>query len=749
SMLFDDLYGARHCIKNGIIPAELIMSHSGFLASLDKIYQKGRFSIPIFASDIARGPDGKMWVINDRCQAPSGMGYALENRLTLLRTFSSMKDGVSVSRISPFFNKFHDLIVQLSESKNPNTALLTPGPNNETYFEHAYLSSYLGFSLVVGDDLISKDGKLWLKSIGGLQKVDAIIRRVDDNYCDPLELKADSQLGVPGLVEVIRRGNLTMLNPLGTGILENNALFAFLPNACKYYLGEDLILSNAATWWCGQKTELDFVLSNIETLLIKKIDRSANFKTIYGKTLSEDGKEKLKKEISERPYQFIGQEEVSFSTTPSWVGNKIEPRFASIRCYALLDKDDYTVMSGGLTRTAGEKNSFFVSNQYGGIAKDTWIVENQTEDEQDFKISVNQSSATISYFLEVLPSRSAENLFWVGRYGERTLQSARFCSTAIKAFLEDPKFYQNPRKKTEISTLLAALTHLTVSYPGFLDGNSQLLKKPFSEIKELCCNESKMGSIAMSVSSKLRSIQNVRDRWSLEIWRTIDLVQQSYQALLPLVSTNQPKNLIQELELLTDRITALNGLITDTMPHTSGWVMYEMGKRIERGLSLCSLMRSLLCFSYDSQTDPNLIEYLLASCHNLIYYRSKYKNLLEPFSVSHLLIMDEKNPHSIIFQTNQMIELLGSLPSQENLNLLQNPLNQKIRLIQSLILQQDLFNLIQTNDLGFRIRLDGFLSTLSKLYAEFYTLFAAQYFSHSNFQQALAPTSNLLKLDEI
>jgi uncharacterized circularly permuted ATP-grasp superfamily protein len=467
SYLHNDLYSKKNCIKDGILPADLIACHSGFLTALDNCIQKEKSLIPFLAFDIARGPDGKMWIINDRCQAPSGLGYALENRFCLLNAFSELKEDTNLEKITPFYAKINNIIAELAEIKNPSIALLTPGPTSETYFEHAYLSAYLGFYLVRGDDMIIKDESVWLKSIDGLKKVDVILRRVDENFCDPLELRYDSQLDVPGLVECIRKNNVFMINPLGSGIIENNALFAFLPSLCKYYFNEELILPNAATWWCDQKNELSYVLSNIENLLIKKIDRALNFKTVYGKKLTKHEIELSRDQIIEKPYLYIGQEEVSFSTTPSWIENKIEPRFASIRCYCFAEKNDYIFLPGGLTRTASERDSFFVSNRYGGIAKDTWIVKKNVNKSITFTIQTRNQINQNTFDDEILTSRSAENIFWVGRYGERALQASRFCSLALNAYIEDRKYHKDYRKKKRIKHTFYRTDALNSFLPWF------------------------------------------------------------------------------------------------------------------------------------------------------------------------------------------------------------------------------------------------------------------------------------------
>ena len=375
-LILKDVYGPRNLVKDAVIPAELVFENTGFLRPCIDIKVPGPRQLTLFAADMARGPDGQMWVLDSRTQAPSGSGYTLENRIVMSKLLPELADGMYVSKLSPFFNSIQNTVLRLSDKTRdaPNIVYLTPGPGNEAYFEHAYLASYLGYTLAQGDDLLVRNGSVWLKSIDGLQKVDVIVRRVDDDWCDPLELREDSRLGVPGLLQAIRLGNVQVMNPPGSGVLENHAFLAFMENICQYFLGEKLIMPNVATWWCGHQKELTYVLDNIDELIIKKANRKSKFASIYGRTLTDEGKASLKAMIAQRPHDFIAQQEVSLSTTPSLINGVIEPRYAALRAFMVADENGYHVMQGGLTRSSAVKDRFVISNQQGGFSKDTWIV---------------------------------------------------------------------------------------------------------------------------------------------------------------------------------------------------------------------------------------------------------------------------------------------------------------------------------------------------------------------------------------
>ena len=316
NLVLKDIYGEGNLIKNGIVPHEVIHGHRGFLRQCSGIEYSTEKFLSIYAADLSRGTDGRLWVVNDRAEAPSGMGYALENRSTTSRILPEMYAKMNVKRLSGFFKDFNQMLVDASPVKkdNPNIAILTPGSHNETYFEHAYLSSFLGYPLVQGNDLVVRDGFVWMKSLQGLKQIDVILRRVDDAFTDPLELREDSQLGVAGLLDVVRRKNVSIINPVGSGVIENPGLIPFMPAIAKYLLNEDLILPQIASWWCGQERERKFVLNNLSQLVIKRIDRTNRESIHFAEFMTTQQLNDLKKEIELTPYRFVAQEKISFST---------------------------------------------------------------------------------------------------------------------------------------------------------------------------------------------------------------------------------------------------------------------------------------------------------------------------------------------------------------------------------------------------------------------------------------------------
>ncbi|HYB12642.1 MAG TPA: circularly permuted type 2 ATP-grasp protein, partial [Myxococcota bacterium] len=374
--LLVDLYGPQRLLREGLIPAELVFAHPGFLRPCHGLQVPEDTWLALYAADLARSADGRWWAIADRTQAPSGAGYALENRIVLSSAFPEAFRDSHVERLAGFFVRLRETLRHLARqgrTENPRIALLTPGPYNETYFEHAYLARYLGFTLVEGADLTVRDRALYLKTLGGLERVDVLLRRVDDGFCDPLSLRSDSSLGVAGLIHAARAGNVVVANALGSGLVESPALLAFLPGLCRTLLGEELQLPSVATWWCGHADALAYVLDHLDGLVLKPTFSGQGMEPVFGARLSAAEREAFLAQLRARPHAFVAQEQVALSTAPVWDGGSTQPRHIVLRTYSVASDGSYEVMPGGLTRAAVSQDSLVVSMQRGGGSKDTWV----------------------------------------------------------------------------------------------------------------------------------------------------------------------------------------------------------------------------------------------------------------------------------------------------------------------------------------------------------------------------------------
>ncbi len=658
SLVFKDLYTEQKLIKDGIIPAEIVFAHKSFTPEVCNFNNRDYYSLRFYASDISRGPDGKFWVINDRTQSPSGLGYAIENRLTMNSISNDLYPDVEIKKLSKFIEGYRNMLKTLSSSNqdNPLVALLTPGPLNETYFEHAYLSSFLELTLVQGDDLLVKNNQLWLKSLNGLRRVDTLIRRVDSDYCDPLELKSDSQLGVAGLVNVLREDNLSMINPIGVGILENIGLNPFMKNIAKYFLNEDLILPQIATWWCGQKKELEFVIENIKNLIIKKIDKTDSIETYFGNKLSDEKLEILIEQMKKNPHYYVGQEIIDFSTIPSFTKGKIEPRNAVIRAFSYLDHDEYNVLPGGLVRVSASKDSLVVSNQTGGSSKDLWVLG---KNDEFLTNNIFKSRSYIDSRLENITTKRAENLFWIGRYLGRTITTARMIRFNLK-FMLNINRYDNPKNSKRITKILnSGLTHLTMCYPGFLD--EKIEQQPIKEIISLVKDRNRVGTLSFSLDLLSNLNTSIKNLLPIEAWRIFEKIQKDWNSYSKREILTQKEH-VNELDKLLIYLMAYKELIDESIFKEQGFILFDIGYKLETSLLLISKLRSLLTLKLDGVIEYDVLDSILNSYESYNSYRAYYKSSLNIENVLDFLLFNMKYPKSLIYTIGQILKDFKELP---------------------------------------------------------------------------------------
>ena len=651
NFVLSDIYGKRELIKKGYLPLDLIYNHSGFLRACDGIKLPGQNQLFIYAVDIVRDKDGKLWVLNDRTQAPSGSGYALENRSVISRVMPEIFYNYKVRKLNGFFNTLHNSLLSIAPNgiQNPRIVILTPGPDNETYFEHAYLSAYLGYNLVQGEDLTVRDGFVWLKTIQGLERVDIILRRVDDSFCDPLELIPYSRLGVSGLTEAVRRGNVVVANPLGSSILENPGLMAFLPNISKYYLDEELMMPSLNTWWCGQPNELSYVMDNLNSLRIKIINRQNASRTISHGNLDKRQMEALKKTINAKSSLYVAHEKINVSTIPSFINGDLDRRFAVLRCFLVAKDDSYVVMPGGLTRSSSEREAFRVSNQYGGISKDTWVLgkDDDVASGNIFLPSVPEIRDT-----SALPSRSAENMYWAGRYSMRAKTTARFIIEVYNK-IEQNSAANSPEKQT-LKILLSCLTHLTMIYPGFTgEEGEEKLEYPHDELLFIILSQGNSGTLASSIQFYKRSIFAVRNRWPSDAWHIVDEIEENWKKL-EYAKVKNIRLIKQTMESVNDSITNFIGINLESIPRDHAYVLFNIGRRIEKAQLLICQLKAVFAEQQKEQVEYYLMEALLSCNMSLVIYRQRFRSYLQLEAFLDLLLFDITNPSSLLYQIEQL-----------------------------------------------------------------------------------------------
>ena len=728
NLIFKDIYTEQRLIKEGIIPAEIIYGHKSFLPAMFNFENEDYYSMKFYAADISRGPDGKFWVINDRTQSPSGLGYTIENRLTMNSIANDLYPDVKIHRISKFVEGFKQMLTSFASknNENPLITLLTPGPHNETYFEHAYLSSFLNLTLVQGEDLLTKNNQLWLKTLSGLKKIDAMIRRVDEKFCDPLELRSDSHLGVAGLVNVLRNDNLSMINPIGVGILENIGLNPFMENIAKFFLNEELILPQIATWWCGQEKELEFVLKNLTNLIVKKIDKSNKLEVHFGNQLNESQILELKENILKNPNYYVGQEIIDFSTVPSFYRDRIEPRNAVIRAFSYLTNDDeYTVMPSGLVRVSSSKSSLVVSNQKGGTSKDLWILG---ENNASSAVSLFKNTNFSDSRLENISTKRAENLFWLGRYLTRAINTTRMVRFNLKSILNLNRYDDNNISKKATKIINISLTHLTMTYPGFL---SEKDIKPLKEVVSVIKDQNRVGSLSFTLSMLSNINTNVKNLLTMEAWRIFERMQKDWHNYNKREVLSNREH-INELDKLLIYLMAYKELIDESIFKEQGLTLYDIGYKIELSQLLISKMRSLLTTKLDKILEYDILDSMLNSYESYNSYRAHYKSSLDLENVIEFLLFNTKYPKSLIYIIANLLEDLKELPYINKDTHLTN-FEAPIFKIYSMLKLSDAKRLLRNKDDDFIFKkLDNFLSKVSLLLAETSEELTKTYFSHYN-----------------
>lgn len=652
-----DLYGPRNLIKKGVIPPELVYSHPGFLNPCVNTLAPDTRALTFYAADLARDSNGQINVLSDRAQSPSGAGYALENRLVISRVLPSLFRDSHTHRLANFFRTTRHTLNRLSPrvGEEPNIVLLSPGPANESYFEHAYLANYLGYTLVEGSDLAVQNNRVWLTTLEGRRPVDVILRRMDDAYCDPVELRGDSYLGVPGLTNVVRLGNVFISNPLGSGVLENPALLSVLPELSKHLLGEELRIPSVPVWWCGNQLQCDYVLANLHQMVIKPVHPSVGFRFIFGSGLSNGKLEKLCQKIRARPHLFVGQQAMTMSTVPILASDGLKPRHTVLRSFLVADEHDYMVMPGGLTRVASDESKLVVSNQAGGINKDTWVLATEPEKYVSLLSERRQARLAPDSGGEV-PGRVADNMFWAGRYAER----AEFSSRILRLILQ---FVENGEsEETQVfRQLLATLTNQLIPAPGAT--NTDDFNTLEAELLNVISGRMNSVSLTQTLVALLLSVRSVRDRLSSDTWRIINIIDDELGSLRGITS----KNLIDatdEQDKLITALTAFTGLTLENMTRGSSWRFLDIGRRIERTLQITRLLQMTLVPVSSEEDQILLSDSMLTIVDSIMSYRRRYRYGIKIPGLLDLIISDESNPRSLAFQLSKLERHIDSLPQQ-------------------------------------------------------------------------------------
>ena len=650
-----DLYGEQTLLAEGLLPPALVYGQHGYLWPCRGMKPPGDIWLHQYAVDLARSPDGQWWVMADRTQAPSGSGYALENRLIVSRVFPEMFRDLHVQHLADFFRDQQDglaALAPLDGDEQPHVVLLTPGPHNETYFEHAYLARYLGFPLVEGQDLTVRGDTLFLKTLHGLVRVHVVLRRQDDDYCDPLELRGGSALGIPGLLNVARAGRVVIANALGSGLLTSGALMGFLPAICRKLLGEELAMPSVGTWWCGEKPALEYVHKNFDDLVIKPTYPTQRMDPVFGHELKGEARAEMLRRIEARPHAYVAQEMVNLSQGPTWSRSherRLIARPVGLRAYVVAGPNGYSVMPGGLARVATGANARIISMQRGGSSKDAWVLtDGPVSNFTLLKPSVGVQDLVRSG--ANLTSRVVENLFWLGRYSERFDDSARMLRVALSRVVES-----GGGKTPAVASVIELALRLGVLPKP--EEDTDVGEGSEHVLLEAIYDPNQPGSLAGNIRNLMWSATHVRERLSLDHWHSLNRLQREQQAAQKVHPT------LTEAIAFLDRIlgvsSSLTGFAMDNMTRDDGWRFLIIGRRLERLSFLTQAIANFL--RMPSTRGAGCLESLLELTDSIITYRSRYSRSPELLPILDLLVFDDSNPHGVVFQARVLAHYLDRM----------------------------------------------------------------------------------------
>lgn len=621
-----DLYGPAALVRDGHLPAEMVARNPHWLRPLVGVRPQSGHFLHHLAFEIGRSPDGSWFVLGDRAQAPSGAGFALENRMATTRIFSDLFPRANVHRLAGFFRAFREAMDDLA-GPGRRSAILTPGPNNDTYYEHTYIARYLGLTLLEGEDLIVRDGQALVRTVNGLEPLGLLWRRIDSEFADPLELNEGSQIGTPGLIEALRAGRLSLINALGSGVLEARAMMAFLPRIAEVLTGESLKMPNIATWWCGQPRERDHVRRNAEGMMIgSAMDPALPFamgsSTAFGSALESD--EKVAAWLERSGNMLVGQEAVTLSTTPAYREGRLVPRPMTVRVFAARTPAGWTFMPGGYARIGKRSDVTALAMQAGGSVADVWVVSPRAVAPDSLVTTTAFERAAPG----ILPARAADNLYWLGRYVERTEGALRLLRAWHLRLAEtgDPA---EPRLRLMAAYLTRCGLPPDKPVPDALPG---------------------------LLAAARGSAAKVRDRFSPDGWAALNDLAKSARRLAAKVEPGD--DAAQAMGILLRKLSGFSGLVHENMYHHEGWRFLSIGRAQERADGLLMMLGTFAA----PRVVTGALEIAVELGDSVMTHQRRYRFGPSRDTVLDLLVLDANNPRAVLHQIALIRRHLARLP---------------------------------------------------------------------------------------
>ena len=710
-----DLYGTQQLLARRRLPAAAVLDHDEFLRAVVGIDPLASPRLFMIAVDLGRDSDAGWKAISDRTQAPSGAGYAMQNRRVVSRVMPEIYHQAHLHRLTPFFQAMRTALVDSAprQVEDPRVVVLSPGTHSETAFDQAFLAALLGFPLLEGSDLTVRDGRVWMRVLGRLEEVDVILRRVDSVWTDPLELRPGSRLGVTGLLECVRQGTVSVVNNVGSGIVENPAILPFLPDLCQHLLGEPLRLPSVETWWCGDPASRRYVLEHLDALVVRPISRGQG-RSVRGSALSAVQRERVAAKINANPHRYVGQQVIQLSSAPTSDSERLVRRNVVLRSFAVRSGGSYTAMLGGLARVsddADDSRGALVTAAGGGLAKDVWVVStlpiapsqvSAPRGRPDGEPLVHADDASTA----AMVPRVLSDLFWFGRYAERAEDLLRLVLATRTIAIETDLDTTHGRA---LEVLLQAVTHVSTTYPGFVGGSPAMMP----EFRSLLLDRQRAGTAAQSISALSMAAQGVRDQLSEDVWMVLADIDRALAALAA-NPYDQGLQLTDASERVLSGLLALAGIASENMVRDAGWYMMDSGRGLERATQVLSLLRVTACAQRAVDTERMVLEAVLTAAESILTFRRRSRGRHRTAAVVELLVTDARNPRSVAYQLHRIDADLRAIPTT-------SPTSRPLRLVEGLlerVRQADPLDLSQVEDTGTgrmgpaRPRLADFLADL-------------------------------------
>jgi uncharacterized circularly permuted ATP-grasp superfamily protein/uncharacterized alpha-E superfamily protein len=707
-----DLYGSRRSLTEGVLPPELLFGHPGYVRAANGIEVPGNHQLFMHACDVSRLPDGSFQVNADWTQAPSGAGYALADRRVVAHAIPDLYENVAPRPTTPFAQALRLALIDAAPDgvQDPVVVVLSPGIYSETAFDQAYLATLLGFPLVESADLVVRDGKVWMRSLGTLKRVDVIFRRVDAVYVDPLDLRADSRLGVVGLVEAQHRGTVTVVNTLGSGVLESAGLLRFLPELAELLLGEAPLLATAPSYWGGIDSERSHLLARLPSLLIRS---TVGGPTFVGPTLSSAQLTELSARIAAMPWQWVGQELPQFSSAPTTYAGEFSASGVGMRLFTVAQRGGYAPMIGGLGYVLATGPAAYTLKTV--VAKDVWVRPTERARAETVTLPAPEPPVkTGAGTLTVSSPRVLSDLFWMGRYGERAENMARLLIVARQRYYEF-RYRQDTEESECVPVLMAALGRITGTAIGSGDAAETIAIAP-STLWSLTMDRDRPGSLVHSVDRLALAARAVRDQLSNDTWVVLAGVERelAYDAEPPDSLAEADAVLASAQSQTLVGMLTLAGVAGESMVQDVGWTMMDIGKRIERGLGLTALLGATVTTVRAAAAERAIIESTMVACESAVIYRRRTVGKVSVTALAELMLLDATNPRSLVYQLERLKADLGNLPGASGSS---RP-ERMVAEISTLLRRSDPAELEQVSADGRRDELADLLTTVHKALRE-------------------------------